>query len=634
MSHIVIGTAGHVDHGKTTLIKALTGIETDTTKEEKTRGMSINLGFAYLDLPNHKRVGIVDVPGHEKFIKNMVAGLPGINLVLLVIDAGEGVMQQTREHIDILTLLGIRNFLIVLTKIDTVDEEMKELAIVDIREQLAGTLLENAEIIETDALSGKGIPELLKKIEEWTDKIPENAETGSARMNIDRVFSVKGFGTVVTGTLLDGSVSVGDELTVYPSMKKVRVRNIQIHEQNVKRAESRQRTALNLANIGTDELTRGDVLCASDQLKPTWMIDVKVKCLDSAENPIGLWDRVRFLVGTKEVMARTVPIGSEAIAPGEEGFLQLRLEDEQVVVKERDRFILRSYSPMHTIAGGEVLDAVPQKHRRFKTAVLESLKTKEEGNLDDIIADFLINKKQSFTSLSELTEYTRAPKDVLAASLEQLTADNVIINTALGYIHQTAYKKLKGQGLQILLTYHNKFPLRPGITIEEFRSRLRKTLAEKEISMLLKLMLADGTCKEKDNYVAASNFEVVFNKYQLAAKEKIEAALKKSGYTPIKKDELLYLDKNAEEVLEALNGDTVIFLTFEYMISRDFYDQAIAKVHDYVLAHEQMTLGDFRDITDSSRKSSMLILEFLDKEGVTKRVDNYRILGPYWQKGE
>ena len=634
MSHIVIGTAGHVDHGKTTLIKALTGIETDTTKEEKTRGMSINLGFAYLDLPNHKRVGIVDVPGHEKFIKNMVAGLPGINLVLLVIDAGEGVMQQTREHIDILTLLGIRNFLIVLTKIDTVDEEMKELAIVDIREQLAGTLLENAEIIETDALSGKGIPELLKKIEEWTDKIPENAETGSARMNIDRVFSVKGFGTVVTGTLLDGSVSVGDELTVYPSMKKVRVRNIQIHEQNVKRAESRQRTALNLANIGTDELTRGDVLSASDQLKPTWMIDVKVKCLDSAENPIGLWDRVRFLVGTKEVMARTVPIGSEAIAPGEEGFLQLRLEDEQVVVKERDRFILRSYSPMHTIAGGEVLDAVPQKHRRFKTAVLESLKTKEEGNLDDIIADFLINKKQSFTSLSELTEYTRAPKDVLAASLEQLTADNVIINTALGYIHQTAYKKLKGQGLQILLTYHNKFPLRPGITIEEFRSRLRKTLAEKEISMLLKLMLADGTCKEKDNYVAASNFEVVFNKYQLAAKEKIEAALKKSGYTPIKKDELLYLDKNAEEVLEALNGDTVIFLTFEYMISRDFYDQAIAKVHDYVLAHEQMTLGDFRDITDSSRKSSMLILEFLDKEGVTKRVDNYRILGPYWQKGE
>lgn len=634
MSHIVIGTAGHVDHGKTTLIKALTGIETDTTKEEKTRGMSINLGFAYLDLPNHKRVGIVDVPGHEKFIKNMVAGLPGINLVLLVIDAGEGVMQQTREHIDILTLLGIRNFLIVLTKIDTVDEEMKELAIVDIREQLAGTLLENAEIIETDALSGKGIPELLKKIEEWTDKIPENAETGSARMNIDRVFSVKGFGTVVTGTLLDGSVSVGDELTVYPSMKKVRVRNIQIHEQNVKRAESRQRTALNLANIGTDELTRGDVLSASDQLKPTWMIDVKVKCLDSAENPIGLWDRVRFLVGTKEVMARTVPIGSEAIAPGEEGFLQLRLEDEQVVVKERDRFILRSYSPMHTIAGGEVLDAVPQKHRRFKTAVLESLKTKEEGNLDDIIADFLINKKQSFTSLSELTEYTRAPKDVLAASLEQLTEDNVIIKTALGYIHQTAYKKLKGQGLQILLTYHNKFPLRPGITIEEFRSRLRKTLAEKEISMLLKLMLADGTCKEKDNYVAASNFEVVFNKYQLAAKEKIEEALKKSGYTPIKKDELLYLDKNAEEVLEALNGDTVIFLTFEYMISRDFYDQAIAKVHDYILAHEQMTLGDFRDITDSSRKSSMLILEFLDKEGVTKRVDNYRILGPYWQKGE
>ena len=220
MANIVIGTAGHVDHGKTTLIKALTGIETDTTKEEKKRGMSINLGFAYLDLPHGRRVGIVDVPGHEKFIKNMVAGLPGINLVLLIIDAGEGVMPQTREHIDILSLLGVKNFLIVLTKIDTVDEELRELAVEDIREQLANTALKDAEIVETDAISGKGISELRNKIEEWADKVPEAAEDGKARLNVDRVFSVKGFGTVVTGTLLDGPVSVGDELTVYPGKKK------------------------------------------------------------------------------------------------------------------------------------------------------------------------------------------------------------------------------------------------------------------------------------------------------------------------------------------------------------------------------------------------------------------------------
>ncbi|MBS5718889.1 MAG: selenocysteine-specific translation elongation factor, partial [Megasphaera micronuciformis] len=359
MANIVIGTAGHVDHGKTTLIKALTGIETDTTKEEKKRGMSINLGFAYLDLPHGHRVGIVDVPGHEKFIKNMVAGLPGINLVLLVIDAGEGVMPQTREHIDILTLLGVRNFLIVLTKVDTVDEELLELAVDDIREQLAGTPLEHADIVKTDAVSGKGIPELLKKIEECADKAQDEREDGSARLNVDRVFSVKGFGTVVTGTLLDGTLSAGDELTVYPSLKKTRVRNIQVHEQDVKKVTSHHRTALNLAGLTTDEIERGDVLSASNQLKPTWMLDVKVTCLKHAVAPITLWDRVRLLIGTREVMARAVPIGTDSIQPGEEGFLQLRLETEQVVVKERDRFIIRTYSPMHTIAGGEVLDAAP-----------------------------------------------------------------------------------------------------------------------------------------------------------------------------------------------------------------------------------------------------------------------------------
>jgi selenocysteine-specific elongation factor len=393
MANIVIGTAGHIDHGKTTLIKALTGIETDTTSEEKKRGMSINLGFAYLDLPNKKRVGIVDVPGHEKFIKNMVAGLPGINLVLLVIDAAEGIMPQTKEHIDILTLLGIRDYLIVLTKVDTVDPDLKELVVDDIREQLADTPLAEADLIETDAVTGTGIKELLAKIQEHSEEAQERTASGSARLNVDRVFSVKGFGTVVTGTLLDGSINAGDDLYLYPSQKKTRVRNIQVHETDVKSAQPGQRTALNLANIATDEIQRGDVLSVSEKLEDTWMLDVKVTCLPEVEGGIGLWDRVRLLVGTREVMARTVPLGVDWIGPGEDGFLQLRLE-EQVAVKERDRFILRTYSPMHTIAGGEVLDAAPHKHRRFKVEILESLKAKEEGSLDELIADFMINKKQ------------------------------------------------------------------------------------------------------------------------------------------------------------------------------------------------------------------------------------------------
>ena len=636
MANIVIGTAGHVDHGKTTLIKALTGIETDTTKEEKKRGMSINLGFAYLDLPNGQRVGIVDVPGHEKFIKNMVAGLPGINLVLLVIDAGEGVMPQTREHIDILTLLGVKNFLIVLTKVDTVGKELLELAVDDIRGQLADTPLADADIVETDAVSGKGIPELLSKIEEWTEKIPDTTADGKARLNVDRVFSVKGFGTVVTGTLLDGSVTVGDELTVYPSRKKTRIRSIQVHEEDVKQVTARHRTALNLANIAVDEIKRGDVLSASDRLKPTWMLDVKVTCLHDAVAPIGLWDRVRLLVGTREVMARAVPIGAERIEPGEEGFLQLRLEMEQVVVKERDRFILRTYSPMHTIAGGEVLDAAPKKHRRFKAAVLESLKTKEEGNLTDIIEDFLVHKKESFTAAKELAEYTGLNQETLKGEVRSLMDAGKVIQTSSGYIHADVYKKLKCLAVQLLLVYHQKFPLRRGMSAEEFRSRLQqksddKNMSEREVSALLKLLLADGACREECNLMAAANFTVHFNEKQAALRKKIEEVVKKSGYTPVKKDVFDSLDKEAPAVVEALCGDSLVQLTPEYVIDKAKFAAAVQAVHDYIGSHEKMALGDFRDITESSRKSSMLILEYMDQLEITKRVENYRILGAYWK---
>lgn len=625
MANIVIGTAGHIDHGKTTLIKALTGIETDTTKEEKKRGMSINLGFAYLDLPNDKRVGIVDVPGHEKFIKNMVAGLPGINLVLLVIDAAEGIMPQTKEHIDILTLLGIRDFLIVLTKVDTVDPDLKELVVEDIREQLADTPLAEADLIETDAVSGTGINELLAKIQEHSEEAQERSANGSARLNVDRVFSVKGFGTVITGTLLDGAINAGDEMYVYPSGKKTRVRNIQVHETDVKSAQPGQRTALNLANLSTDEIQRGDVLSLSEKLEATWMLDVKVSCLPEVEGGIGLWDRVRLLVGTREVMARTVPIGVDWIGPGEEGFLQLRLE-EQVAVKERDHFILRAYSPMQTIAGGEVLDAAPHKHRRFKAEIIESLKAKEEGSLDELIVDFLNNKKQPFTKAKELQEYLGVDQEELQQVLADMVSDKRVLETKAGYLAQARYQKLAAQATEILSAYHKQYRLRFGMPLEEFRSRMRGNLAEKEISALIVLLKA-AAVKEANDKIALQEFEVVFNKYQQTAKEKIEQTLANSGYTPVKKEELAELDKNAEEVLEALNGESVIFLTHEYVLLGKVFAQAVNAIQNYIGEHGQMTLGDFRDVTDSSRKSSMLILEYMDKQGITKRVENYRVLG-------
>ena len=648
MTNLVIATAGHVDHGKSTLIKALTGIETDTTKEEKMRGLSINLGFAYLDLPNGQRVGIVDVPGHERFIKNMVAGLPGISLVLLVIDAGEGVMPQTKEHIDILTLLGIQDFFLVLTKVDTVDDEMKALVIADIREQLANTPLADAELIETDAVSGKGLDLLKKKIQDWAETRPEQAKKGDARLNVDRVFSIKGFGTVVTGTLLDGSVRIGDELTVYPGGKKTRIRNIQVHEQNVVQADAPHRTALNLANVSVEEIHRGDVLSKVPFLQPTWMIDAKIQCLRSAPTAMELWDRVRLLVGTREIMARIVPLGVDQIEPGCDGFMQLRLE-EAIVIKEGDRFILRTYSPIFTIGGGEVLDAAPKKHRRFKEDVLESLKIKEEGNLEDIVADFLRNSCDVFTPASKIAAYLDLAEEHIQAIVQHLRQEKIIEETALGYIHSEVYKKMRGQTLQFLLSYHQRYPLRKGMAIEELRSRMRnllhinpkyrdiqtedsrsrmrKLLSDRVISLFLQLMIEHQYCRLEGSYVAAAKFHVVFSETQLAVKKSIETTLEKSGFTPLKVEDLSSLAKDADAVLEALRGDSVIFLTPEYVIAKSVYDQAVKKIIDYIGEYGKMTLGDFRDITKSSRKSSMLILEYADAGEVTKRVENYRVLG-------
>ena len=648
MTNLVIATAGHVDHGKSTLIKALTGIETDTTKEEKMRGLSINLGFAYLDLPNGQRVGIVDVPGHERFIKNMVAGLPGISLVLLVIDAGEGVMPQTKEHIDILTLLGIQDFFLVLTKVDTVDDEMKALVIADIREQLANTPLADAELIETDAVSGKGLDLLKKKIQDWAETRPEQAKKGDARLNVDRVFSIKGFGTVVTGTLLDGSVRIGDELTVYPGGTKTRIRNIQVHEQNVVQADAPHRTALNLANVSVEEIHRGDVLSKVPFLQPTWMIDAKIQCLRSAPTAMELWDRVRLLVGTREIMARIVPLGVDQIEPGCDGFMQLRLE-EAIVIKEGDRFILRTYSPIFTIGGGEVLDAAPKKHRRFKEDVLESLKIKEEGNLEDIVADFLRNSCDVFTPASKIAAYLGLAEEHIQAIVQHLRQEKIIEETALGYIHSEVYKKMRGQTLQFLLSYHQRYPLRKGMAIEELRSRMRnllhinpkyrdiqtedsrsrmrKLLSDRVISLFLQLMIEHQYCRLEGSYVAAAKFYVVFSETQLAVKKSIETTLEKSGFTPLKVEDLSSLAKDADAVLEALRGDSVIFLTPEYVIAKSVYDQAVKKIIDYIGEYGKMTLGDFRDITKSSRKSSMLILEYADAGEVTKRVENYRVLG-------
>ena len=608
-NNVIIGTAGHIDHGKTTLIKALSGIETDTTQEEKERGMSINLGFAYFDLPSGKRCGVVDVPGHEKFIKNMLAGVSGINLVLLLVDSREGIMPQTKEHIDILTLLGIENYIIVMTKIDLVEEEYRELVKEDIREFIAGTILENSPIIEVDSISKKGLDNLLETIDKKTEDIEAKNIERNARLNIDRSFQVKGFGTVVTGTLTEGVVNVGDELVIYPKGIKTKVRNIQVHAKDVEKAYAGQRTAINLANIKFDDVKRGDTLATADSLTKTYMLDSEIKLINDERANLELWDRVRVYIGTEEVMARVVPLGTDLLKAGESSFAQLRLEDE-IAVKNYDKFIIRTYSPMITIGGGVILDASPKKHSRFNEEILEKLKVQLEGNSTELIANYILSHNNYLVSKDSIVKDLQLPEEEIVESIAQLVETATVYETKLGYIHKKKYEEVLEKLKKLLVEYHNRFKLKVGIPKIEVLSKFK--LSQKETLELLDLFIANNEIRLEGNLVAE--------------KERIEKALLEGGFTPPTIKDLTNGEKPKVEILESLIDNTIVRLDADLVLHANVLKEAIQKVEDHFSANEQMGLAEFRDMTGSSRKYSMAILEYIDKLGITRRVENYRVL--------
>ena len=622
-NNVIIGTAGHIDHGKTTLIKALSGIETDTTQEEKERGMSINLGFAYFDLPSGKRCGVVDVPGHEKFIKNMLAGVSGINLVLLLVDSREGIMPQTKEHIDILTLLGIENYIIVMTKIDLVEEEYRELVKEDIREFTKGSALENAPIIEVDSISRKGIDVLLDTIDKKTDDIEAKNIEKNARLNVDRSFQVKGFGTVITGTLTEGSISVGDELVIYPKEVKAKVRNIQVHSQDVDKAYAGQRTAINLSNIKFDDVKRGDTLATAGSLVKTYMLDSEIKLINDDRANLELWDRVRIYVGTVEVMARVVPLGTESIKPGESGFVQLRLEEE-IAVKNYDKFIIRTYSPMVTIGGGVILDASPRKHSRFNEEILEKLKVQLEGNSGDLIQNYLLSHSNYIVSKKDIIKDLQLSEGEVATELDELVTSGNILETNLGYIHKKKYDEVLEKLKKLLADYHKRYKLKVGIPKVEIISKFK--LSQKEILELIELFIKNNEVRLEGNLVAEKDFVVNYDKKQLAEKARIEKELLNGGFTPPTIKELTNGVKASLELLDSLVDNTIIRLDADLVLHRDVLTKAIEKVNEHFKNAEKMTLAEFRDITGSSRKYSMAILEYIDKLGITRRVENYRVL--------
>lgn len=625
MKNIIIGTAGHIDHGKTTLIKALTGRETDTLKEEKKRGISINLGFTYFDLPSKKRAGIVDVPGHEKFIKNMLAGASGLDMVLLVVAADEGVMPQTVEHLDILTYLNIKNGMIVLTKSDTVDEEFRELVKEDIREKVQGTFLEEAEIIEVDSISRKGLDELISKIDDMTEEIEDKNLNSPARLNIDRVFSIKGFGTVVTGTLIEGKISVDDDLVIYPKELPTKIRSIQVHGESVDTAYAGQRTAINISNVKVEEIERGDVLASVNSLEEAMMLDVKLSIVKHMNVGLKHWDRLRLYHGTREILCRAVPLEVEEINPGESGFVQLRLE-ESIVAKKGDKFVVRRYSPMETIGGGVIVDTNPRKHKRFDKNVIEALAVKEKGELTDILEEYIKANSKNYPNIKDIMSYSGENEANIKEALNKLIEENKIVAVNNMYMHIIQYDKLKEVLLKTLQDYHKKFRLRKGMVKEETRSKIESKFKTREFDILLDMFKNEDIIKVEDNMVSLAQFNVVFNEKQLQIKKLIENNLDKCGLdTILTVEEVLAGKREYEEVLEALIGNTVEKLDDTYVMSKKIYEQAKDILLKYLDENKEITLGEYRDLVDSSRKNCMIILENFDRNKVTKRIENKRV---------
>lgn len=626
MKNVIIGTAGHIDHGKTTLIKALTGRETDTLAEEKKRGISINLGFTYFDLPSNKRAGIVDVPGHEKFIKNMLAGASGLDMVLLVVAADEGVMPQTVEHMDILTFLNIKKGMIVLTKSDTVEEDFRELVKEDIREKVKGTFLEDAEIIEVDSISKKGLDNLINKIDKMTDEIEDKNLETPARLNIDRVFSIKGFGTVVTGTLIEGKISIDDDLVIYPKELKTKIRSIQVHGEGVETAYAGQRTAINISNVKVEEINRGDVLASPHSLEEAMMLDVRLSVVKHTDAGLKHWDRLRLYHGTREILCRAVPLEVEEIMPGESGLIQLRLE-ESIVAKKGDKLVVRRYSPMETIGGGIVIDTNPRKHKRFDTNIIEALKIKEKGELSDILEAYLKNNSRNYPNIKEIMSYSGESEDNIKKSLEKLIGQGKVICINNMYMHINQYNTLKEKAESELQAYHKKFRLREGMLKEEVRSKVESKFKTRDFDVLLDLFINDELIKVNGNFVSLKKFNVVFNEKQTKIKNEIEKILNNAGLNNIYAiEDITNNKKEYEEVLESLIGNTVVRIEDSYLMSSKVYNDAKEKLIKYLEENKEITLGDYRDLVNSSRKNCMIILEDFDRNKITKRVENKRVL--------
>lgn len=635
MKNIIIGTAGHIDHGKTTLIKALTGRETDRLKEEKERGISIDLGFTYFDLPSGKRAGIIDVPGHERFIKNMLAGIGGIDVVVLVIAADEGVMPQTREHLNILKLLQVKKGIVALTKKDMVDEEWIELIAEQVHQEVQGTFLEEATIIPVSSTTKDGLKELIAEIDRLTDVVEQRDNLSTFRLPVDRVFTVPGFGTVVTGTLISGTIKEGDKVALYPTGQESRIRTIQVHEKSVQQAYAGQRVAVNIAGVKVEEVQRGFVLAEPGSMEPTMMIDARMEMLKDAPMSIDNRDRLRLYHGTSEIMCRVVLLDREELKPGESALVQLRLE-EAIACQKSDRFVIRFYSPMITIAGGTILHPNPPKRKRFKEDVIEELSIKEKGDPSEVVEQFLLQHSSKFMDSRQIAKQLgNMTEESLTNIMESLIEKNMVVEFKLGedgYFLHRKYLAIVGEQLDRLLAqFHSKSPLKAGMSKEEIRSKLFEGIKPRLYDSILSYYENSDIIKVGNQFVSQKSFQPNFTENQSKIKDMLLKNFGENKYNPPKFSDVLNtarFDKNQLQMVynALIDMGLLIRLEEDIAFTKEAYHEAIEEVKAYIKQHGSIQLGQFRDLLGTSRKYAMALLDNFDQLKITKRVEDKRIL--------
>lgn len=627
MNNIIIGTAGHIDHGKTTLIRALTGRNTDRWEEERRRGITIDLGFTYFDLPNGDRAGIIDVPGHEKFINNMVAGVVGMDLVLLVISADEGMMPQTREHVDILGLLGIQRSIIVLNKCDLVEEEWLELVEEEVREELEGTFLAQAPILRVSAATGQGLPELVQTIVELTrEKSGEKDVSTIPRLPVDRAFSLSGFGTVITGTLISGAISREDTLEMYPVGKSCKIRSIQVHGEDKATCYAGQRVAINLSNVKKKEIYRGCVLSRENSMKNTDLLDVRMQVLPSSMRVLTNHTRLHLFTGTSEILCRAVLLDKEEIGPGESGYVQLRLEEE-VAVRRGDRFVVRFYSPMETIGGGVILEPNPTIKRRFQTEVIEELKRKESGSTADVLELHIRKYKETMVTAAELAKVTALSMEEVETDLAELQEAGQILTFPMRkdvYVwHREDYQTQKDRVKELLNAYGEVHPYRYGMKKAELQGACFKQMKPIVFDKVIEEMEADEVLKRKDEFVSRPTFEIRRDALYEKTSRFLLETFERAGY-----DFLRYSEIQAPGVEPAVQDDILSVLLEEKQavkVMEDLYtlfslmEEAKKKILEKLKEDRMITIAQVRDMFQTSRKSAKPILEYMDGIKVTKK---------------